>query len=587
MRTLAAFFGYCSLACAQWVMASLNNAVAPDVHSVNADERFVYVESAGISLHSFGALEANQYDPPSGPRTLRFRLPREPRKAQVPPSTPLGIVGVFVTGVPIYNFIGTNSYRNQNLWHQDAVRATQAALPAAGMRSSLVGFALDGFPIRAVAGMRSSYRLRTITKRTQSPDGTLLTPAQEGPDVGPNFPLGYFAEDYEYAPGSGDLDESNGAVVDGAYSYFMTPTWPYLVGPRYYGDAPLDFPARISVLHSDRVDLCADALQFEANRPVRMTLAFRNAQGRPVRFLEQVHEKPVHLIVVSKDLAEFDHIHPEPVPGDALSVTHTFARAGDYWIYADYTAPGEPPSVARFGVHVGGAAGPPVPLTSDAGVKVKFEAPLQIEANRDVPLSFTLTDAKTGQPIRDLEPWLGAWGHIMIVSEDGKQFIHAHPLEGTAATDPLAPHTHAAPVLGPSPSTIRTQIGFELSGSYRLWFQFQRNGEISTFPFDLKVSAGGPQQPAVPAPSDAIPVTVSKAGFTPARVEIPAGRPARLAFTRTDAQNCGSEVVFPSLGLRKALPVGQTVVIDLPAKESGQFSFACGMGMYKGAVVVR
>lgn len=586
MKLPAVFFGCCALASGQWVMSAVTNpavrAIAPDVHSVTADERFTYVESAGLSLHSFGALEANQYDAPAGPRTLRFRLPRAPRKAETPIATPPGIVGVFVTGVPIYNFIGTNSWQNQNLWHQDAVRASEGALPAAGMRSSLVGFALDGFPIRAVAGMRSSYRLRAITKRTQLPDGTLLTPSQEGPDVSPEFPLGYFAEDYEYVPGSGDLDESNGAAVDGAYSYFLTPTWPYLIGPRYYGEAPLDAPARLSALHSGRVDLWADAEQFEANRPVRLTLAFRDARGRAVRFLEQVHEKPVHLIVISKDMVEFDHIHPEPVPGDALSVTHTFARAGDYLVYADYTAPGEPPAIARFSVHVGGAAGQPVPLHRDPDVKVTFAAPPQIEADRDLDVAFTLS-------VTDLEPWLGAWGHIMIVSEDGMQFIHAHPLEGAAAADPLAPHTHTAPALGPSPATIRTRIGFRQPGHYRLWFQFRRNGEISTLPFDLQVAPGSPAGKPAPAaaPGDTIPVTVSSAGFTPPRIEIPAGKPARLAFTRVDAQNCGAEVVFPRLGLRKALPVGRTVVVEIPPKASGQINFACGMGMYQGAVVVR
>jgi len=584
MKILAAFFGCSALCFAQWEMTTATNpavrAIAPDVHSVNADDRFVYVESAGLSLHSFGALEANQYDPPLGPRTLTFRLPRVPRKAEKPVSAPPGIVGVFVTGVPIYNPIGTNSYQNQNLWHQDAVAASQGQKPEAGFRSSVIGFALDGYPIRAVAGMRSSYRLRQITKRTQLPDGTVLTPGQEGPDLGPGFPLGYFAEDYEYVPGSGDLDQFNGAAVNGEYSYYMTSTWPYLVGSRYYGEAPLDYPKRSAVLQSGRVELATDVLQIEPNRPVRLTLTFRNLQNEPIRFLEQVHEKPVHLIVVSKDLAEFEHIHPEPVPGDALSVTHTFARAGEYWVYADYTAPGEPPAVARFELKVAGEPGKPVPPPCDPEVKVGFDAPLQIEANRDVPLSFTLNQT-------DLEPWLGAWAHIMIVSADGKEFIHAHPLEGAAAFDPLAPHTHAAATPGPSPSTIRTQIGFKAPGSYKLWFQFKRNGGVTTVPWVLNVRESSQPVPVADAPSDAIKVTVSHSGFTPARIEIPAGKPARLAFTRVDAQNCGSEVVFPALKLRKLLPVGETVIVELPAQAAGQLSFACGMGMYKGAIVIR
>jgi len=578
MRVLVTFFGCSVLCCAQWVMTTSTNpatsSIALDVHSVRSDEDFTYVESAGLSFHSFGKLEANQYDPPAGPRALKFRIPRSPKPAASPMSTPLGIVGVFVTGVPIYNPIGTNSYQDQNIWHRDAVAASPAVFPASA--PPIVGYALDGYPIRVAAGIRSSYRLRQITNRTQLPDGTVLTPGQEGPKVGGDYPMGYFAEDYEYAAGSGDLDEFNGATVNGQYSYYMTSTWPYLIGPKYRGEAPLDIPARVAVQHSDRVDLWTDVLQIEPNRPVRLTLSFRNLQNEPIRFLEKIHEKPVHLVVVSKDMVDFDHIHPEPVPGDFLSVTHTFTRAGEYWVYADYTAPGEPPAVARFELKVFGDPG---------AVKVSLDGPVQFEANRDIPLAFTLTNAENGQPIADLEPYLGAWAHIMIVSSDGKEFIHAHPLESAASTSSV--HSHTAPTAGPSPSTIRTQIGFKEAGTYKLWFQFQRNGTVTTFPWVLQVSDDHHTTATESAPSDAIKVTVSHSGFTPARIEIPAGKPARLAFTRMDAQNCGSEVVFPALGLRKALPVGKTVVIDLPAQAAGQLSFACGMGMYKGAVVVK
>lgn len=65
-----------------WVMSTATKewvrAIAPGVHSVRADEDFIYVESAGLSLHSFGSLEANQYDAPLGPRKLTFRIPLAP-----------------------------------------------------------------------------------------------------------------------------------------------------------------------------------------------------------------------------------------------------------------------------------------------------------------------------------------------------------------------------------------------------------------------------------------------------------------------------------------------------------------------------
>jgi len=613
MRAFATFFCLAAVCPAQWVMTSSTNpavrAIAPEVHAVRSDDRYVYVESAGLSLHSFGALEANQYDAPLGPRALSFRFPKHPAPAAEHVSTPLGVIGVLVTGVPIYNPIGTASYRDQNIWHQDAVAAASkpSSLLAAlttdtGRHSPIIGFALDGYPIYGPFGwdtagnvhrMRSSYRPREIANRSRLPDGTILTPAQEGPAVTGEFPIGAFAEDYEYAEGSGDLDEFNGRFAktpeypEGTYAYFLTSAWPYLIGPRYYGDLKLDAPARVRVKHSGKVDLWTDRAFIKPNERVRLTLEFHDSQGRTVRFLEKVHQQAVHLIVVSKDLAEFDHIHPEPVPGDALSVTHAFPKAGEYWIYADYTAPGEGPSVARFALTVQGESAPAVPFNPDTdfvktvkGIRIALTAPRELKANLDLPLSFSLSSAENGEPVADLDPWLGAWGHIMIVGEDGKEFIHAHPLETATA------HTHA--VAGPSPCTIRTVVGFRASGVYKLWFQFQRHGELITIPWVLRVDE--PERSgseAADLSADVIRVSVSSGGFEPACLEIPVGKETQIAFSRSDAQNCASEVVFPELKIRKPLPPGQTVIIDLPAQPAGEMQFACGMGMFRGALVIR
>jgi len=87
-------------------------------------------------------------------------------------------------------------------------------------------------------------------------------------------------------------------------------------------------------------------------------------------------------------------------------------------------------------------------------------------------------------------------------------------------------------------------------------------------------------------PADAIKVTVSKDGYKPAKLTVKAGQPVKLAFTRTDEENCGGTVVFPKLKISAKLPVGQTVLVELPAQEKGELSFACGMNMLKGTLIV-
>ena len=76
-------------------------------------------------------------------------------------------------------------------------------------------------------------------------------------------------------------------------------------------------------------------------------------------------------------------------------------------------------------------------------------------------------------------------------------------------------------------------------------------------------------------------------GYQPARIEAAPGERLRLRFLRRDYGGCTREVVFPTLGLRRELPTGRPVTVDLPALPAGETPFECGMGMVRGAVVVR
>ena len=80
---------------------------------------------------------------------------------------------------------------------------------------------------------------------------------------------------------------------------------------------------------------------------------------------------------------------------------------------------------------------------------------------------------------------------------------------------------------------------------------------------------------------------VSAKGFEPAKLTIPAGRAVTLAITRENEPNCGGQVVFPDLGIKRNLPPGSTVLIELPAQAAGEYRFSCGMNMYRGLLVVK
>jgi plastocyanin domain-containing protein len=88
------------------------------------------------------------------------------------------------------------------------------------------------------------------------------------------------------------------------------------------------------------------------------------------------------------------------------------------------------------------------------------------------------------------------------------------------------------------------------------------------------------------APAGAIAIEANEKGFTPSSVELKKGAPATLVFKRTTDDTCATKVVFPELGITKDLPLNQPVSIDIPAAAARTLTFQCGMGMFKGKIVI-
>jgi plastocyanin domain-containing protein len=104
-------------------------------------------------------------------------------------------------------------------------------------------------------------------------------------------------------------------------------------------------------------------------------------------------------------------------------------------------------------------------------------------------------------------------------------------------------------------------------------------------------SARGEPPGAAPAPgagqASAIAITVDGAGYHPSSVTAPASQPVHLVFTRTSDEGCGQQLVFPTLNLRKDLPLNTPVAVDFTMPASGSVAFTCGMNMLRGSVVVQ
>lgn len=91
---------------------------------------------------------------------------------------------------------------------------------------------------------------------------------------------------------------------------------------------------------------------------------------------------------------------------------------------------------------------------------------------------------------------------------------------------------------------------------------------------------------AATAPSEPIKITVSTS-YEPKSIAVKKNQPVKLEFYRKDDKNCGGEVVFPKLGIKRELAVGETVTVEFTPQESGEIAFTCGMDMMRGKILVQ
>lgn len=355
------------------------------------------------------------------------------------------------------------------------------------------------------------------------------------------------------------------------------------------------------------MDLNVAPQAANADQEVALNFSVRDKQGNPFGKLKIVHEKPMHLLIVSNDLAFFDHVHPERQAEGNFKLNYKFPTGGTYKLYADFTPENSPQIVNVFDVGVGGAAREKTPLVADTnltktldGLTFTLKADLPLKAAKGAALNFYVTDAE-GKAVTDLQPYLGAMAHFVVISQDAGKFLHVHAEEGemtkSKGTGGHGGHSdrHGEMEMNVKPDadnaatpTVMAHTEFPTDGLYKLWGQFQRGGKIFTVPFVLDIAPAEAKTAAnTEIPNDATRITVSSAGYEPSQVAVKKGQTVKLAFFRKDANNCGGEVVFPKQNIKKTLPVGETVLVEFTPSQAGEISFACGMDMFKGKIVVQ
>lgn len=227
------------------------------------------------------------------------------------------------------------------------------------------------------------------------------------------------------------------------------------------------------------------------NRKLRLRFTVINPKtGRQARDFVIMHDELFHLFIVSQDMTHFQHIHPAFQPDGSFVIETVLPQPGIYKLYCDfYPAEGLPQVLQTHLVTAGFQPDlfasipqlvPDTTLTRTAdGMKIDLTLdPPTIIAGRETTLKYYLTDEKTGDPVTDLRPYLAAWGHTLILSQDQSDYIHSHPTE-------TVPDTADRETLRGGPHVTFGAI-FPRPGIYRIWSQFLRGETLTTVSFTVR-----------------------------------------------------------------------------------------------------
>lgn len=258
-----------------------------------------------------------------------------------------------------------------------------------------------------------------------------------------------------------------------------------------------------------RLEFVTDPPAVRAGEPATLRFrVFHPGTGEPVRDFVTVHDRRYHLFVISQDMEHFEHLHPLQDADGSWHAEVTLPKEGYYKVLSEFVPyGGSGQFLARPLVTAGytGDLGGDLARVATDTEPNRTVGDLQATVTRDPEtfvaglyghLEFRLAESESGQPVTDLEPFLGSFGHLMIMSEDLRDYVHSHPIDLLASDDETGPLALMIP-MDADRSTLSggPEITFEglmpRAGRYRAWAQFSRDGEVYTIPYTFEVEESG------------------------------------------------------------------------------------------------
>jgi hypothetical protein len=204
-------------------------------------------------------------------------------------------------------------------------------------------------------------------------------------------------------------------------------------------------------------------------------LQFRiiGANETPVTAFDVEHDKRLHLVVVRRDGSGYRHLHPEMAADGTWRTALPLPTAGSYRLFTDFKPTGGEKTVLGQDIQIPGQYQPvtfsPTRTSTVDGYEVRLDGELEAGKSSDV----TATVLKNGRPVADLQPYLAAYGHLVALRSTDLGYLHVHPLgvpgDGRTAAGPR----------------VRFAVEVPTADRYRLFFDFQHEGEVRTAEFTV------------------------------------------------------------------------------------------------------
>lgn len=211
---------------------------------------------------------------------------------------------------------------------------------------------------------------------------------------------------------------------------------------------------------------------------VKLAIDILDSTGKPINQFQTFQEQLMHLIIVSQDLEQFQHLHPTYKEKGQFEIDVTFPKSGNYTIFSDYKPVGQSEQVAVMTQQILGDPSPTSPpdlslakTFGDKKVTLSLSEPI-IKANQEVTITFNL-EKNDNQPMTNLQEYLGEKGHLVIIKQASpltkQDYIHAHAIPDATS------------------GNVKFMTKFPEAGKYKLWGQFKQNDQIMTADFWVNV----------------------------------------------------------------------------------------------------